>query len=320
MSWEQKIKELQIYQGCSQIEPDMEKFWQEGLEELEGIDPEIMMIPSSIKFDNFDCVDVFFTSINQGRIHGKLVVPNVSEKSRIPGIVKFHGYGHYSGDWQEQLGLASTGSAVFSIDCRGQSGTSVDVIQTKGTTFKGHLIRGIQEGEKNLLYRSIFLDTVQAVRVMMSLENIDQDKISSFGYSQGGGLALACAALEPRIKKVAVAYPFLSDYQGVYESGILSDAYEEITKYIKDYDPLHQQKAEIFRRLSYIDIQHLMPWVKAEVLFAASLSDTTCPPFAQFAAFNKLNTKKEIRLYPDFGHENLPGYMDQVTMFLQGGN
>lgn len=37
------------------------------------------------------------------------------------------------------------------------------------------------------------------------------------GGSQGGGLALACAALEPSVARVASQYPFLCDWLRVWE-------------------------------------------------------------------------------------------------------
>ena len=48
------------------------------------------------------------------------------------------------------------------------------------------------------------------------------------GGSQGGGLTLACAALEPRIKRLAPVFPFLSDYRRTWEMDLAVDAYEEL--------------------------------------------------------------------------------------------
>jgi cephalosporin-C deacetylase len=44
--------------------------------------------------------------------------------------------------------------------------------------------------------------------------------------------------------------------------------------------------------------------------------DTICPPSSQFAAYNKIRSAKEMVLYPDFGHESLPGNSDRVFEFL----
>lgn len=47
-----------------------------------------------------------------------------------------------------------------------------------------------------------------------------------------------------------------------------------------------------------------------------SLMDPICPPSTQFAAFNKITSKKDVVLYPDYAHENLPGMIDRVFGFL----
>jgi cephalosporin-C deacetylase len=46
--------------------------------------------------------------------------------------------------------------------------------------------------------------------------------------------------------------------------------------------------------------------------------DTICPPSTQFAVYNKLISPKKMVIYPDFGHEPLPGWYDQAFQFLTG--
>src|SRR5206468_10960218 len=83
------------------------------------------------------------------------------------------------------------------------------------------------------------------------------NRVGATGGSQGGGLTLACAALEPRIKRAAPVYPFLCDYQRVWEMDLAVGAYEELKQYFRLFDPLHEREKEIFTRLGYIDNQHL---------------------------------------------------------------
>jgi cephalosporin-C deacetylase len=46
------------------------------------------------------------------------------------------------------------------------------------------------------------------------------------------------------------------------------------------------------------------------------LMDTVCPPSTQFAAYNKMTATKEVVIYPDFGHEHLPGCSDKTIQFF----
>jgi cephalosporin-C deacetylase len=138
------------------------------------------------------------------------------------------------------------------------------------------------------------------------------------GGSQGGGLTLACAALEPRIKLAAPIFPFLCDYRRVWEMDLAKGAYDELAYYFRMFDPLHEREEEIFTKLGYIDCQNLAPRIKAEVLMYTGQMDQTCPPSTQFAAYNKITSKKNVIFYPDFGHEKLPGESDNTFNFMMG--
>ena len=48
------------------------------------------------------------------------------------------------------------------------------------------------------------------------------------------------------------------------------------------------------------------------------LMDTICPPSTQFAAFNKIISPKSLAIYPDYGHEGMPGMWDKVFDFMAG--
>jgi cephalosporin-C deacetylase len=90
----------------------------------------------------------------------------------------------------------------------------------------------------------------------------------------------------------------------------------ELQKYFRNHDPLHELEAEILTQLGYIDVQHLAPRIEAEVMMAIGLVDKICPPSTQYAAFNKIRSKKRAVLFPDYGHENLPIFNDMTFEFM----
>ena len=186
-----------------------------------------------------------------------------------------------------------------------------------GNTQAGHFIRGIDEEDaNNLFFRQMYLDTAMLARVVMEMDDVDPDRVGCFGGSQGGGLTLACAGLTPRMKLVAPVFPFLCDYKRVYEMDLAKDAYSELRDYIRNRDPLAQRRDEIFTKLGYIDAHHLAARIKGEVLMAVSLMDNICPPSTQFAAYNKIRSKKNMVIFQDFGHEWLPGFDDTTFEFM----
>jgi cephalosporin-C deacetylase len=269
-----------------------------------------------LPLSNTECFDLWFTGVGGARVHAQYLRPR-QLKAPAPAVLFFHGYTGNVGDWTEKLAYVSEGFCVAALDCRGQGGLSEDNLQIKGNTHNGHIIRGLDDPDpKNLLFRHIYLDTALLARIVMGFAEVDPQRIGAIGGSQGGGLTLACAALEPRIQLAAPVFPFLCDYKRVWEMDLAKGAYGELQTWFRLFDPTHEREEEIFTRLGYIDLQFLAPRIKARTLFAVGLMDSTCPPSTQFAAYNKITAPKELTIYPDFGHEGLPGHNDRIFRFM----
>jgi cephalosporin-C deacetylase len=309
------LAELEHYQGRNPLPDDFDEFWDKGLTEMRSIDPKIELVPHAFKQSVAHCFELRFTGVGGARIFAKLLVPRKIDKL-APAIIGFHGYSANSGDWADKLGYVANGAVVAFMDCRGQGGRSEDVGGVTGTTLNGHIIRGLNGKPEKMLFRQIFLDSAQLADIIMAMPEVDASRVGVTGGSQGGGLTLACAALEPRIKKAAATFPFLCDYLRVWEMDMATNAYAELKSYFRNHDPRHERKEETFRQLGYIDVQHLAPRIRAEVLMATGLMDTITPPSTQFAAFNKIRSPKRNVFYPDFGHEGLPGLNDIIFEFL----
>jgi len=310
------LEQLPAYQGTNPRPDDFDDYWQRALEELDALAPDVHLEKSDFETSVADCYDLYFTGVRGAKIHAKYLRPRQVQEPH-PALLEFHGYSMSSGDWASKLHWAAEGISVFSMDCRGQGGLSNDSSAVKGTTLRGHVIRGLDDSPENLAFRQIFLDTVELARIAMRMDEVDEDRIGATGASQGGGLTIACAALEPRIKRAAPIYPFLSDYKRAWDLERTERAYSEIEEYFRRFDPQHNREREVFTRLGYIDVQHLAPRIRAEVVLAVGLMDDVCPPSTQFAAYNKITSTKNVEIYPDFGHEPMPGHQDRVHQFMR---
>lgn len=300
----------------SQLKPeDFDEFWDEGKLKIDQLPLNYSLKPYEIHSTVARGYKLEFIAHDGVKVHCQLVTP-IEDKQDCPVQIQFHGYHESTGDWGDKIALAAEGYYVFAMDVRGQGGLSGDKIETKGGTLKGHIIRGIEDGKDYLFYRQVFLDVYHLSKIAFSFPQIKPSEVSVYGASQGGALALVCASLEPRIAQVFVLYPFLSDYREAFQLSVLESAYEELAYWFRYKDPLHQKEHLFFDTLDYIDIQYLASRIKAQVLWGMGLEDTVCPPKTQFAVYNQLINQKELLIYPEYGHEYIPGFGDIIKKEL----
>ena len=313
------LDQLRSYHGTNARPVDFDQYWERALMDMRATEPRTRLVPARFQVPGVDCSDLWFSGVGGANVHAQLLRPSNGHGPH-PALLMFHGYSSNANDWSFKLGFVAQGFIVAALDTRGQGGLSEDSGGVTGNTLNGHIIRGLTDAvtghPEKLLFRQNFLDTAQLARIVFDMPEVDPSRVFATGASQGGGLTVACAALEPRIRKAAPIYPFLSDYQRVWQIDLAANAYAELQEYFRRFDPRHEQEAEIFNALGYVDIHHLAPRVKAEVLWGCGLMDRICPPSTQFAAYNNLKTSKRMVVYPDFGHEDLPGMADEILQFL----
>ncbi len=321
LTFDLPFNELKEYQGINPKPANFDEFWADALHEMNAVNPKVEFVPADFQAEGCECFDMFFTGVGDARIHAKLLRPSESIMPH-PAVLMFHGYTGNTGDWVDKLPYVAQGFTVAALDCRGQGNISEDTSVVRGNTLHGHIIRGLEDAlrghPEKLLFRQVFLDTAELAKIVMDMEDVNPEKVGAMGGSQGGALTLACAALEPRIRKAAPMFPFLSDYKRVWEMDQGHLAYQELKEYFRFFDPTHENEEKVFKMLGYIDIQNLASRIKADVLWAIGLMDVTCPPSSQFATYNKISSKKSMVVYPDYDHENLPGFADRTFQFMMG--
>ena len=135
---------------------------------------------------------------------------------------------------------------------------------------------------------------------MRGHELVDASRVAVCGASQGGGLALAVAALAPAaVAAVFSDVPFLCDFRRALTVA-QGEPYLELVRYLA----AHRDRIEtVFRTLSYFDVVALVPLARAPALFSVALMDGTCPPSTVFGAYNAYAGPKEIAVYEYNDHE-----------------
>jgi cephalosporin-C deacetylase len=220
-----------------------------------------------------------------------------------PLVVKFIGYGGGRGLPTEHALLPALGYSLFVMDTRGQGGRwTVGATgdhpegQSGGPENARVMTRGIGRPE-DYYYTRLFTDAAMAVEVASELAGVPRVAVS--GLSQGGGLALAAAALVPQAVAVCHAdIPFLCDIQRAIT--LAPEApYTEVPEFLAHNVDLIPAALDTLR---YVDCALLARRITARCLLSVGLMDTICPPSTVFAAYNEITAGKDISVYPFTGH------------------
>ena len=314
---EEEIENLDWYLGSTPIPDDFDAFWAERMAEADQVPlaytlTQAKEVPSCAACEY---LDLWFTGIGGAQVYAKYLKPRTQKP--IPLVLQFHGYPGASRSWLEQSSYAGMGMAILAMDCPGQGGYGNDIGGYMGTTVTGHIVAGVDGPAENMYYVRLHQNVRILCRIARQLEGIDLNRVFVNGASQGGGIGLACAALNNDfINRAAILYPFLSDYRMVWELGADVIAYEGLRYYSRWFDPDEEKQAQWFHKLGYIDSKNFAHMIRCPILFGTGLADTICPPQTQCAVYNNLHCPKKRYLFPGFAHEEIQAFDDRILDFF----
>lgn len=301
------LTQLETYRPDVPEPEDFDEFWARTLAEARTVELDLRLEPVDTGLTLVETFDVTFPGFGGHPVRGWLTRP-AAPVGPLPAVVEYLGYGGGRGLPHERLAWAAAGYVHLLMDTRGQGsawGTGGDTPDPVGSApaFPGFLTRGILDPAEHY-YRRVFTDAVRAVDAVRTVEGVDPARVAVAGGSQGGGIALAVAALVPDVAAVMTDVPFLCHMRRAVD---VTDArpYSEVTAYLA----VHRGHVEqAFRTLSYLDGVNFARRAHAPALFSVALMDVTCPPSTVFAAYNHYGqpangTDKEIVVYPFNGHE-----------------
>ena len=267
-------------------EPDFDSFWKTAIAELNAIPPEFKISEHSERKNNrVQVFEVTMRSHGQTRVRGWLHVPRYG-KTPFPAVIRVPGYG------QSMKPIAAPEDMiVFAFNPRGHGNSQQD-IPGKPVNY---WVRGLDD-KNDYFYKGAYLDCLRAVDFVSSRPDVDSTKIAIWGASQGGGLAFATSALDPRIDHCVADIPFLCDWVDYFR---LTD-WPEMNDWIAEREPRSWEST--LRTLSYFDTMNLADRIRCPTTMGIGLQDQICPPTTCFAAFNRIPAKKRLKIYEHKGH------------------
>lgn len=243
--------------------------------------------------------DVRFTGARGQRIAAWWVRPATGDP--VPVVVQFVGYGAGRASWMNHLMWAAAGYGHLVVDTRGQGTDTGDEPCADPAAVTGwgpgFVTRGLEHRD-TYYYRRVFVDAVRAVRSTGWLPGADPERVVVLGTSQGGGIALACAALSPQVRAAMLDVPFTCDWRASARD-TRTAPFREVAEYIRrrpgSYDQVHA-------RLDYYDGVNLARRCTAPAIVSVADEDTVCPAAGIRAAVRAYGGPVELVAYPYGDH------------------
>lgn len=293
--------ELRSYRPVVREPEDFDAFWTATIAEARALGTGVTLERVDSPLRSVETFDLRFPGFGGHPIAGWVLAP-VDRPGPLPAVVEYIGYSGGRGYAHERLQWVSSGYVHVIMDTRGQGsqgsvGSTPDPVGS-GPAVSGFMTRGIEHPE-SYYYRRVLTDAVRAVDAARGLDLVDPRRIVVSGASQGGGIALAAAALTGDVAAALLDVPFLCQLErAVGLTG--SMPYEEVAIYLRAH---REEVARVFRTLSYVDGVNFAKRATVPALFSAGLMDDVCPPSTVFAAANWYGGPVEVDVFPFNGHE-----------------
>ncbi|PYC79726.1 acetylxylan esterase [Streptomyces tateyamensis] len=277
--------ELACYRPELTVPQDFEAFWRRTLAEAraQGGSVKAERVTDRYGLRTVEVDDVRFPGWNGEPVAAWLLRPR-DAVGPLPVVVGYQGYTGGRGLPTEQLFWSAAGYAHLVVDTRGQGHDTPDPYAGDGTQWsEGFMTRGIQSPEE-YYYRRLISDCVRAVDAVAELPGLHAGRILVAGGSQGGGLALAVAALAgEQVAAVMAEVPFLCHFRKGAQTSA-DGPYQELVKYLRWHS--RDRVEQTFATLDYFDGVHFAQRATVPAWFGAALMDPVCPPPTVYAAFN----------------------------------
>lgn len=281
----------------TKLPADFEEFWNVQKAALAKIPVDAKISPVAQENPHVELFEVSFANIDGRRSHGYLAKPKGA--SSLPIMISQPGMGVHPNGLKESrwvIGNAAMGFLALDMSAHDMPMERTPEDEARWKKYMGYPYIG-SDDRMTYYYRQVFLGMIRGIDYMTSRPDWNQKAVISSGASQGGGLALIAAALDPRITAVVSVAPALGEHTGPLHGRPDAAPSNLIMGPDKKTPDL-----KIIAATAYYDTCNFARFVKVPVLMSSGLIDTACPPMTVLSIYNTLSCPKQIDLVPLLGH------------------
>jgi cephalosporin-C deacetylase len=289
--------------------PDFAAFWQRAVADARRVplQPVMTRLPRW-STPEVDVYHVSFQNHRAGsRLYGMLSVPTAPGKHPAMLVVPGAGVRPYF----PSVETARRGVIHLAIGIHGipVDRDSLLYNELRATALADYMRAGIEDRDA-YYYKRVFVGVVRAGDFLASLPQFDGTNYVVQGGSQGGILTLVAAALDPRVKAIAVTHPAMADHLGYLygRAGGWPHVFADTAR--------GAGRAEKMETLRYYDAVNFARLVRVPGFYTWGYNDTTTPPTSTYAVYNVVTAPKELAIYKETGHFRVPEQAARTDAWL----
>jgi len=280
------------------VPADFDEFWAQQKAALAKAPKNLTETPGTLERDA-DRFKAYHVKVDIGPglrpLTALVTIPSDAAPKSLAAQLSFPGAGIRSAGFQTEDGKITLSMNVHGIEDL-QPAEYYSKLRQEG--LSGYTRLGAKSRE-TYYYRGVFLRILRALEYVKARPEWDGTNLAVAGGSQGGGLALVAAGLDPDVSLCNAGMPAMCDHLG-YARNQYSGWPQLVAPDAKTNQP---PDPEVAKTSGYYDAANFATRIKADTEVSIGLLDTTCPPTSVFAAFNNLAArKKTLWIFPEAGH------------------
>lgn len=278
---------------------DFDEYWTSEKARLERevpLDPK-MTLDTRLSTKAYNTYRVNFATFNSKRVYGFLCVPKDTSKAPFRLEVKVPGAGPglvACGTGPDVITLAMN-VHTFEPELTREEQRKRMNIQNRALAEKFGLknkyaycaISGISSSREDYWYHDVMLGINRAVDWACKRPDVDLNRVTYTGSSQGGGFGLFLNYLNPHFTKAFVAVCAITGHFGYRQNRL--DGWPRLLTG-------QPNRALAEKNAAYFDGVNFASRIKHPICFIVGFADTTCPPAAVYAAYNVCPSKNKIMI------------------------
>lgn len=272
---------------------DFDEFWGNTKRELAAVPLDAKLTPDPEHTDaEAACFKAEYASLRGIVVHARYCRP--ARDGKFPAVLIVPWYS--KGAIPPPNSLAKRGVAALEFQARGY-----EVDQSSYPLENSwYILNGIETPE-SYVYREIVAHALRGVDFLAVRPEVDASRLAVMGASQGGGVSLLVAGLDPRIKAVSADFPFLTDWP--LSLSAPHSPYADARRYVEEHP---DRRDAVLRTVSYYDTLDVADRIRVPVLVQIGLADKTCPPAGIRTMFERIPGKrKTLKEYSGADHTDL---------------